>query len=145
MYIPLLKSHSGLRWILLILFVSALVMLFRAAYQGKFSKKLVLTAKMTLILTHIQLILGLVLYFISPKVMFAASSMKVTVSRFYLVEHISLMLIAVILLTIGFSKAKNLLNTQAGAKKMFTYYLISFILIMISIPWPFRSFGAGWF
>jgi hypothetical protein len=145
MYIPLLKSHSGLRWILLILFVSALVMLFRAAYQGKYNKKLASTAKMTLILTHIQFLLGLVLYFISPKVIFAASSMKVSVFRFYLVEHISLMLIAVILLTIGFSKAKKLLNTQAGAKKMFTYYLISFILIMISIPWPFRNFGAGWF
>lgn len=145
MYTPLLKSHSGLRWILLILFVTALVMLFRAAYQGRFSKKLALTAKMTLIFTHIQFLLGLALYFISPKVIFAASSMKVSVSRFYLVEHISLMLIAVILLTIGFSKSKNLLHTQAGAKKMFMYCIISFILIMTSIPWPFRNLGAGWF
>lgn len=145
MYFPLLKSHSGLRWVLLGFFISALIMLFRAAYQGKFSKRTANTAKFTLILTHIQFLIGLVLYFISPKVIFAASSMKSTVLRFYLVEHISLMLIAVILLTIGFSKWKKAVDTQAGAKKMFTYYIISFILIMISIPWPFRNLGAGWF
>jgi hypothetical protein len=145
MYFPLLKSHSGLRWVLLAFFISALIMLFRAAFQKKFSKKTAGIAKITLIITHIQFLIGLVLYFTSPKVIFAASSMKSSVLRFYLVEHISLMLIAVILLTIGFSKWKNVIDTQAGAKKMFTFYIISFILMMLSIPWPFRNLGAGWF
>jgi hypothetical protein len=67
--------------------------------------------------------------------------MKETVLRFYLVEHISLMIVAIILITVGYSKAKK----AASWKPVFTYYLIGLILILASIPWPFRIPVAGWF
>lgn len=99
----------------------------------------------TLIITHIQLIIGLVLYFISPKVVFQAASMKNSVLRFYLVEHISLMLIAIIIVTIGYVKWKKATEGTAKMKQLFWYYTIALFLIILSIPWPFRIAGAAWF
>jgi low temperature requirement protein LtrA len=142
----LVHSHSGLRWILILAFLFTLVMLFRAAFGGKgvhaAARK---SALFTMIVTHVQLIIGLVLYFISPLVMFSSASMKNHVLRFYLVEHISLMLIAIALVTIGYSVGKKAVDPVAGSRKTFVYYLFGFLLILVSIPWPFRNLGAGWF
>lgn len=145
MYIPLLHSHSGLRWILLAAFITSLVLLFKAAFSGKVSKHLKSSTLITLILTHIQFVLGLALYFNSPKVVFVASSMKDSVLRFYLVEHISMMLIAVILMTIGYSRFKKIADNVRRSKSLFTYYLIALLIILLAIPWPFRINSAAWF
>jgi hypothetical protein len=135
-------AHSGFRWVVLILLITAIVTAFSKKKAGSpmksEDKKLPL---FTLIATHIQLILGIILYFISPYVVFAADTMKDSLKRFYTVEHILLMLIAIILITIGYSKGKK----TASWKPIFTYYLIGLILILISIPWPFRGLNAGWF
>ena len=135
-------AHSGLRWVVLALLIAAIVKAFAGKKEGKAmkseDKKIPLFA---LIATHTQILLGLVLYFISPYVVFAADTMKDSMKRFYTMEHILLMVIAVILITIGYSKAKK----SSNWKPVFTYYLIGLILILISIPWPFRGLGAGWF
>ncbi len=144
LYHILLRSHSGLRWLFLLLILASLFYMAQNAFSGRGSniRKLSL---FTMITAHVQLLLGFILYFLSPKVVFAASSMKDTVLRFFLIEHISLMLIAIVLITIGYIKTKAVINTVAGAKKAFIYYLISFILILLAIPWPFRIPGADWF
>lgn len=144
MYIPLLKSHSGLRWLLLASFVLTLVYLFRMSDAAGNQKKIKFLALTTLIISHIQILLGLTLYFISPKVVFAAGAMKDSVQRFFLVEHISLMLIAVILITVGYARWKRANRLEAN-RKLFWYYFISFLLILLSIPWPFRIAGSSWF
>lgn len=146
MYSILTHAHSGLRWLVLLFLVLAIVNAARKmgnaqASFGATDKRLSLFA---LIFTHIQLILGLILYFISPKVQFSAETMSDSILRFYTVEHLSLMLIAIVLITVGYSKAKR----QEGGKKFkttFWYYLIGLVLILVSIPWPFRGLGAGWF
>ncbi len=145
LYNILKHSHSGLRWVLLLLFVVAFYQLFRAAFMKQSNVCSRRSSLAVLIVSHIQLIIGLILYFISPLVIFMAESMKTSVLRFYLVEHISLMLIAIVLITIGFSKGKKATDPAQGARKTFYYYLIGFILILASIPWPFRNLGAGWF
>ncbi|MBG0783061.1 MAG: cytochrome B [Bacteroidales bacterium] len=144
LYTILLKSHSGLRWLLLFMFIATLVQLGRKAF-GKADISVKSISLFTLIVTHIQFLIGLVLYFISPKVVFDAASMKDSILRFYLVEHISLMIIAIIILTIGYSKSKQYFSVPKGAKKAFYYYLTSLVLILISIPWPFRIPIADWF
>ena len=146
MYNGLLHAHSGLRWLVLLFLVWAIVnaatkMNGQKAY-GANDKRVSLFA---LIFTHIQLILGLALYFISPKVQFAGEVMSNKILRFYTVEHISLMLVAIVLITMGYSKAKRKANDGQKFKTTFRYYLIGLILILISIPWPFRGLGAGWF
>ncbi len=131
------SAHSGLRYILLILLILAIVDSYSKKSEVSFEKRGL--ALGTLIITHIQVLLGFILYFISPKVQFVSEMMKDSVLRFYGVEHITGMLIAVILITIGFSKAK-----KKGYKSIFVYYLAALILILVSIPWPFRILDGSW-
>jgi hypothetical protein len=140
-------AHSGIRWVLLILFLLAIYRLFMEGYRSKKSSKTILYGKLTLTFLHIQTVLGLLLYFfLSPKVHFEAAAMKNTFQRFYLVEHISMMLIAVILLTIVWVKGKKKLETSSGARNLFAWFTIIFVIILAAIPWPFRTaLGGGWF
>lgn len=142
MYQILKHAHSGLRWVVLLLLVLALYAAYRSWKGGAQSSKLPLFA---LIFVHIQLLIGLVLYFTSPYVSFESGFMKNAMYRFYTVEHFSLMLIAIALITAGYSIAKRKPNPQAAGRTTFRYYLIGLVLILISIPWPFRNLGAGWF
>lgn len=146
MYNGLLHAHSGLRWIVLVLLVWAL---FKAisGWMGKneYQKSDRLSALLALIFTHIQLLIGLVLYFISPKVSFESGVMESQLLRFYTVEHMSMMIIAIALITIGFSTAKRMSDAVAKHKRIAITYGIGLLIIMASIPWPFRGLGAGWF
>jgi heme A synthase len=143
-YTILLKSHSGLRWVLLASLILAMVKYYRAARGNRHVQRLVPYTLISMILMHIQVLLGLTMYYLSPKVIFAAESMKNSVHRFFLVEHIGLMIIAAIIITIGYSKTKNQVNTPYGAKKLLIYYFVAFILILSAIPWPFRGLGTAW-
>lgn len=142
MYTGLTHAHSGLRWLVLLFLVLAIINAYGAWKQDSKLSKMALFA---LITTHIQLIIGLVLYFISPYVSFEEGFMKDAVSRFYSVEHISLMLFAIISITVGYSRAKRKTDNAAKGRTTFMYYLIGLILILLAIPWPFRGLGAGWF
>lgn len=140
----LLHAHSGLRWLVLLFLVLAIV----TAWSNWSKKAAHPAGKMPLlgfIFTHVQLLLGFILYFISPKVQFASGVMKDSALRFYTVEHITLMLVAIVVITLGYRKAKGQSPAPEAHKTIFTYYLIGLILILVSIPWPFRGLGAGWF
>lgn len=146
MHNMLVHAHSGLRWVVLILLVTAT---FKALLKWRSNapftegdRKLNL---FTMISAHVQLLIGFVLYFISPKVIFAAESMKEAVNRFYLVEHLATMLIAIILITVGYSKSKRAVEENKKLKTAFIYFGLGLLLILIGIPWPFRIAGAGWF
>jgi hypothetical protein len=144
-YNILRHAHSGLRWVVLLFLVLAIVFaLIKWIGKKPFWQTHKKYALLALIFTHVQLIIGLVLYFISPKVIFAGSSMKDSMLRFYLVEHFVGMLIAIILITIGYSKAKRALP-EKSAKLIFWFYTIGLLVMLASIPWPFRGLGAGWF
>lgn len=145
MYNGLLHAHSGLRWIVLILMIAAIFNAFskkkNGSWQGK-DKKLAMFAMTSL---HLQFVLGLVLYFISEKVQFVEGFMQNPVYRFYAVEHITIMLVAIALVSIGYSKSKKATEDARKFGAIATFYLIGFLLILAGIPWPFRNLGAGWF
>jgi len=68
-----------------------------------------------------------------------------SMSRFFAVEHISMMLLAWVLVHIGRVKVKKAETDIARHRKMLIFFGIAFFLIMISIPWPFRTaLGKGW-
>ena len=94
---------------------------------------------------HIQLLLGLVLLFISPKVNFSPDSWSNAAVRFYTMEHSLMMIIAVVLVTIGGAKMKRIENYTGKYKTMLIYNAIALLIILAMIPWPFRGLGAGWF
>ncbi len=140
------KAHSGWRWIVLVLLVAAIVKM-HMGWKGKKSfttgdKKLALFA---MIAFHIQFLLGWILYFLSDKVKFVEGWMKVDSLRFYGMEHVLMMTVAMVLITMGYSKSKKK-NTDAEKFKVIAvFYTIAFALVLVSIPWPFRAaLGGSW-
>lgn len=146
MYQLLVHTHSGLRWIVLLTLIIAIFNSFGKTNGSRpFTNRDKRLALMALIFTHLQLILGLILYFISPLVIFSTESMKDETLRFFLVEHLSIMILAIALITIGYSRAKRAIDEGKKFRNILVFYLIGLILILIGIPWPFRYEVAGWF
>jgi hypothetical protein len=138
--------HSGLRWLALAFIIFAIAnAIFRISRKSVSTARDCIFNRLALIFMHLQLVFGLVLYFISPKVIFESASMKDGLLRFFLVEHIGLMVISIILVTIGYVSSDRELDEMKKYKKIVVYYSIALLLILAAIPWPFRGLGAGWF
>jgi membrane protein DedA with SNARE-associated domain len=140
----LTHAHSGLRWVALILLLLAIVNAFTSKTYEKKHKLINLFSMVTL---HTQLLIGLVQYFVtSQKVQFIDGWMKNPLLRFYGMEHILLMIIAIVLVTIGHSKSKKGTTPEEKFKPIKLWYVIGLLLILAAIPWPFRTvLGGGWF
>ncbi len=150
MYGALLPIHSLIRWILLVLLLTAIV----KSLQGMMSKRAYAPSdnKISLFLmisAHTQLLVGLLLYFVSPHVMFSGDAMKNNVSRFFTVEHSTMMIIAIALITVGRITSKKATDDAAKFKKSFTFFFIALLVILAAIPWPFmqvaKDAAIGWF
>jgi len=142
MYQGLLHLHNSFRWIILILLLVVLVQAFMKK-EGIRQNSLRL-----LIAAHLTLLIGLYQYFTGElgfKLISTASSfgdvMKNSTARFWAVEHISAMLIAIVLITVARRSAKNLVYKKAAI-----LYVIALVLIVAAVPWPFREgIGRPWF
>lgn len=142
----LIFTHSLLRWIVLILLVYAVFLALTKWIGKKQNSKLDGFIYMfTAISFHTQILLGFILYFISPKVQFGANTMSVGVLRFFTVEHIFVMLIAFVLILIGRRKAEKSVDDLQKNRRYFIWYGVALLLIVSSIPWPFRpGLVDGW-
>lgn len=136
----LLHLHNFLRWIILLFLLIAIVQ-----SLGK-KTGLQKTSLWLLIAAHFTLLIGLYQYFTSAvgyKLIQANGFgivMKDSIMRFWAVEHITGMLIAIILITIARGKAK-----RGGYPA--ALYILALIIILAVVPWPFRELGIGrpWF
>ena len=136
-------AHSGLRWVALILLLLAIVNSLTSRSYEKKHKMINLFAMVSL---HTQLLIGLGLYFISPRVQFFDGWMKEASYRFYGMEHFLGMIVAIVLVTIGRKIAEKQTNDLDKHKKIRIWYTIGLVIIIASIPWPFRTaLGGGWF
>jgi len=148
MYNGLVHAHSGLRWIVLILLLAAIFNAAKSLSSGKYEKKDKMLNLFAMISLHTQLLIGLVLYFISDRVHFDKGWMSDRGSRFYGMEHILIMVIAIAIITIGRSKAeKKLIGSRDKHRRILINYTVGLILILASIPWPFSIWavlGGGW-
>lgn len=140
----IVHAHSGLRWLVISLLVYAIY----NAITGKnsYEKKDKMINLFAMISLHIQLLLGLILYYTSGNVSFDAGWIKNPILRFYGMEHLMGMLIAIILITIGRKVAEKQDSAAKKHKKILIWYSIGLLLILASIPWPFREALEGsWF
>lgn len=130
----LLEFHSGLRYIVFLMLVIAIVGAF-ANWSGKkaYSEGNRKFNLFTMIAVHTQILIGLVLYFLSPNVRFGGGVMKDATARYWTVEHISMMLIAMVLITIGHSKAKKAVLPEAKHKAIAVFYTLAFVIIVVAI------------
>jgi len=95
--------------------------------------------------THIQFILGLVLYFMSGKLASIGESMKDGALRFWALEHGLLMIIAIVLITIGRVKSKKAATDVLKHKKGVIFYSVAFLIILwAGLVKPYLL-GKPWF
>jgi uncharacterized membrane protein len=146
MFTGLLHLHSFLRWVLLLLLIIGLI----KAYAGWLGKKPFTAGDkkihlFLMIAAHVQLLIGIVVYSMSSIVSYGISNMSEAMKepslRFWTVEHIAAMVIAIVLITIGRSKSKK--AALDVNKHMFPaiFYTIAILIILWAIPWVER----GWF
>jgi membrane protein DedA with SNARE-associated domain len=77
-------------------------------------------------------------------VIFSAESMSKKLLRFFLLEHSSLMILSVILISLGYSLSKKAQTMKAKHLRLFVFYGIGLLIILFSIPWPWRGLGGMW-
>jgi len=141
MYPTLQMLHSLLAYaVLILLIVAVLNAVMGYIRQSDFSPRDFKLTLWALIATHTQVLIGLVLYFISPLGIKSFSSngaqvMKDATLRLFAVEHISVMIIAAVLLTIGYAKQKRTEDSATKFKRISTFYAIALLLILSRIPW----------
>ena len=138
MYIAIKELHSFIGFMTLTLFTFAIVFnLISWVSKKPYTKvnKIVSLVGMTSV--HIQVLIGLILYFLSPHGLsnFSGDAMKDAQSRLFILEHPLIMIIAFVLVTVGYSKAKKLADDNAKYKTIITFFFISLVLILSRIPW----------
>lgn len=140
MYIGLKHLHSFLPYIFFILaFASIGISLYKWKARAHYSKADGILRATTLSLAHIQVLVGLILYFISPITKSAfqdfGAAMKDATLRLYAVEHISINILAVVLITIGSIKAKREIIEFKKHKWVALFFGIGVVLVLSRIPW----------
>ncbi|GAB4132443.1 MAG: hypothetical protein Fur0041_03760 [Bacteroidia bacterium] len=150
MYNILSHAHSGLRYLVLFAIVAATV----KAFQGWMGKKTFTPqdkkfVTLTVIFAHIQLLLGLSLYFINNwySAFSTEGAMKDPLTRFFAVEHLTGMIAAIVLITVASARSKRQATDEGKFKTVAIFFAIALLLILAMIPWPFMSKFAhlGWF
>ena len=136
MYHFIQKFHSGWAYLALLLLLVAVVNSFIGYLSKKeFTAKDKKIALYALIATHIQLVVGLILYFVSPLGKASLGNMKDAALRLTSLEHPLINIIAIVLITIGWSKHKKGATSEAKFKSLAFLYAIGLLLILARIPW----------
>ncbi len=136
MYHFIQKFHSGWAYIALLLLVIAVINSFIGMSSKKeFTAKDRKIALFGLIATHIQLLVGLILYFISPLGSALFGQMKDAAARLTSLEHPLTNIIAIILITIGWSKHKKASTSTGKFRSIAIFFLLGLLLILSRIPW----------
>lgn len=144
MYTTIQFIHSYWAYLVVIMLIitsiNALIGFFSKKEYGATDFRLAL---FTLIVSHIQLLIGIVLYFVAPWFDSFQGGMgevmKDSTLRLYLVEHPLIMIIAIALITIGYSKHKKKLTSRPKFKLLSIFYTLALILVLSRIPW------SAWF
>ena len=145
MYEVILFIHSWLRWIvtffLILVFIRALSGWLKHTHYLKPDK---IFGGILIGFTHLQLVIGLILYFgISPITNAAMSNMGLAMKnptlRFWAVEHIATMLIFVILVQAGRTLSKRANNDLKKHKLTAIFTGIALLVLIAGMPWPSRK------
>ncbi len=133
--------HSGWAYIVLLLLIVSVVNAIIGFTSKRDFKEMDLRIPLfTLIVVHIQLIIGLVTYFLSAQFAFLrehgmGGAMKEAGIRYFIMEHPLMMILAIIVITMGFSRHKKM-DTAAGKfKTIAMYYGIGLLFVLSRIPW----------
>jgi len=133
--------HSGWAYIVLIALVISFVYALLGFLKNRdFKDRDLRLSLFTLISAHIQLVLGLIMYYVSPfykhmREIGIGASMHDKTARLFVVEHPLMMLLAIVLITVGFSKHKKKTSNKDKFKTIAVFYGIALLLVLSKIPW----------
>lgn len=142
MYPEILALHSLFRWLV----VASLLFAIYRGYKGWFSDKSFSkfdnsVRQWTAIIAQIQLVIGILLYSISPLVHYFLNNFKKALPqreiRFFGMEHAVMMIIAIVIITIGSVRAKRKSTDKEKYKTMSIWFTIGILIILTSMPLPF--------
>lgn len=146
----LVHIHSVGRWVLLLLL---LIGIFNSLVAGQrpFIRSDARTGLLLTITADIMLLLGLALYFFGPIGYHLlanfpggmGAAMKEPTTRFFGIEHITGMIIAIVLIHIGKAQGKKKMADRKKHVRTMVFYLLALIVILATVPWPFRQIGTG--
>ena len=131
--------HSSVRYIVLILVIILIVRslmgwMNKSEFTGTDNK----ISLFTLIATHTQFLLGLILYFVSPFVVFSGERDRM--STYWTFEHISMMIVAIALITAGRNTMKKLADGPSKHKRLFIFNTIAAVIVIAAIAMSKRGF-----
>ena len=146
MFSILLFSHSLVRWFVVASLLFALYRAFKGYFsKSSFSKIDNATRHWTATIAHVQLMIGVILYFKSPIVCYFSMNYNDAIKNsevvFFSLMHSLMMFLSIVLITIGSAKSKRSASDNEKFKTMIRWYLLAFIIILIAIPWPFSPFA----
>ena len=136
MYEIIQKLHSGWAYLaLLILLIAVVNSIIGWSSKKEFAEKDRKIGLFALAAIHTQLVIGFVVYFVSPLGFSVLGQMKDATLRLTSLEHPLINIIGIVLITIGWSKHKKILTSESKFKTLSIYYGLGLILILSRIPW----------
>ncbi len=152
MYTGMLHLHSFGRWVVLALLLLAIFKHLTAGNRA-YTKGDARTSLFLMIASDTMLLIGIYLWLAGPwglqliQANGMGGVMGDSVTRFYAVEHQIGMILGIALIHIGKAQGKKNLTDAAKHRRISIFYVLALLVILASIPWPFREVGAGrgWF
>ena len=140
MYAILKTVHSYWAFLVIILLIGIVINSLIGRFSEKlFSSKDLRISLLGLIFSHIQLLIGFILYFVSPWFdqfsQLGMGIMKNAESRLYLIEHPLINIIAIILITMGWSMHKRQSDSSKKFLRIALFYGLGLVFLLTRIPW----------
>ncbi len=138
--------HNITRWVLIILALIVIVRGLTGWLRGRrFNKDDNRYGMLYTVFFDVQLLLGMVLYFTKGWAGVLAAdfgaAMRSSGTRFFAIEHLLLMLIALVVAHVARSLSRKASSDLLKHRRAAIGFLVSFVLMLIAIPWPFLSYG----
>jgi hypothetical protein len=139
MYTGLQHLHSGIAYLALAGLVLVIIYALIGSLSGReFTEKDRKIAMIAFILSHIQLLVGLILYFVSPlgfSLLTGGGAMSDSAARLTALEHPLINIIAIIVISVGYIRAKKITISRSKFRSIYMMYAIGLVLILSRIPW----------
>lgn len=149
MYTPILVIHSWLRWAVLLAGVIAVARALARANRP-WTPTDDRAASSFLIALDVQFLLGAILYFaLSPITRLAfddfGAAMRTSGIRYWAVEHLFGMLVAITLAHIGRIRIRKAASDARRHRLALIFFGLALLAILLSIPWPAMPNGRPLF
>lgn len=144
MYVFMLDLHNVLRWVVVLAAAAAIVMAWAGVFsRSQWTKPNANVGRLFTIAFDLQVLVGILLYvWLSPVTTNAfrnmGSVMSDSAQRFFVVEHLLMMVVAAVLVHIGVARGRKTNATLQPA----IFYTLALVLVLFAIPWD-RSLLPG--